>query len=113
MKTPTGQLRERVILTSMVESTDSQGGHPLTPTTLATVWAKVSPASAREQLAAQAVSSQVDYKVEIQYRTDVTPTMRVLWTPYLGTQKSLQINSVVACEGRPDRLDLACVVVDR
>lgn len=113
MKAPTGQLRERVVLTQMVQSTDSQGGHPMTPTTLATVWARVTPASSREQLAAQAVSSSVDYTVEIQYRTDVTPTMRVLWTPYLGTQKSLQINNVTASAGRPDRLDLRCVVVDR
>lgn len=113
MKTPTGQLRERVILTSMVESTDSQGGHPMTPSTLATVWARVAPASAREQLAATAVSSQVDYMVEIQYRTDVTPTMRVLWTPYLGTQKTLQVSNVAAIAGRPDRVMLQCVTVDR
>lgn len=113
MKADTGRLRERVIIQSRTETTDSQGGHPVTSATVATVWARVAPASSREQLAATAVSSQVDYMVEMQYRTDVTPTMRVLWTPYQGTQKTLEVSSVVANEGTADRLMLQCVVVNR
>lgn len=113
MKADTGQLRERVVLKTRVSVSDGQGGRDVTWSTLATVWAAVRPASAREQLAAQSVSASVDYLVEMQYRTDVTPTMRLAWTPYRSsTQKTFEITSVVPKDGQPDRLLAQVVVLD-
>lgn len=113
MKASTGELRERVVIQASTSVADAIGGQVLTWATLATVWARVAPASAREQLAAQSVNASVDYVVEIQYRTDVVATMRLLWTPYgSATQKTFEITSVAPIDGRPDRLLLQVVSRD-
>jgi head-tail adaptor len=54
--------------------------------------------SATERLQAKAVGSQVAYRFRIRQRTDVTPTMRVLWTPSWGAvtgRQTLEIHGVL------------------
>lgn len=99
-----GALRERVTIQQPTEVADSQGGAALTWSTLATVWAAVRPwvRGGAEYAQAAAVGAHADYEVEINYRTDVTPAMRLSWTPYAGSAKTLQILEVVA----PDRMRL-------
>jgi head-tail adaptor len=73
------------------------------------VWAQVLPLSGGEQLQARAVSSQVSYTVEIQDRRDVTPSMRLSWTPYgTTTAQTLEILAVRRKAGEPYRLLLDC-----
>jgi SPP1 family predicted phage head-tail adaptor len=90
---PLGTLRERVTIQQPVETPDTQGGRVTTWTTLATVWAAIRPwrRAGGEYLQAQSVIAKMDYEVEIGYRPDVTPKMRLQWTPYRGTVKTLQI----------------------
>jgi SPP1 family predicted phage head-tail adaptor len=108
MASRVGQLRDRVVIQSKTPSSDTQGGRAVSWGTLATVWARVQALTAAEQMAAQAVSSRVRYEVEIQYRTDVTPAMRLSWTPYLGSAKTVEILGVRVKDGKPERLVLDC-----
>lgn len=107
-----GDLRDRVTIQTLTPGSDGQGGHPVTPSTLATVWAKVTPIRADEQLQAAAVGSRIDYDIEIRYRADVTPSMRVLWTPYHGSQKTLEIRGVTPKGGLRARTVLRCGVTE-
>jgi SPP1 family predicted phage head-tail adaptor len=90
----TGELTERVTILQDTKTTDTQGGRSASAATLATVWASVRPLNAREQMQAQAVGSNVAYEVKIRHRGDVTPQMRLSWTPYGGSAKTLQIMGV-------------------
>jgi len=108
LTTRLGALRDRVVIQSNTTAVDSQGGRTSSWGTLATVWAHVRALSGSEQIDAAAVGSQVRYEVEIQYRTDVTASQRLSWTPYLGSPKTLQILSVRLADGRPERLLLDC-----
>jgi len=103
-----GRLSQRVVIQQKTTTTDSQLGRAVTWSTLATVWADVQPATGGEQLQARAVGSQVQYVVEIQDRSDVTASMRLSWTPYGGSAKTLQILGVRAKAGEPYRLLLDC-----
>src|SRR5262245_36549041 len=93
-----GLLRERVVIQRATESTNSQGQMVLTwpGTTVATVHAAVRPVPRQtgESLAAGKVTAQVDYEVEIRYRADVTPKMRLSWTPFRGTARLLEIHEI-------------------
>ena len=109
--TAIGALRDRVAILQDTKSADTQGGRSASPSTLATVWANVRALNAGERLQAQAIGSNVAYEVEVQYRTDITPQMRLSWTPYLGSAKTLQIVGHRMKPGRPERLLLDCAEV--
>lgn len=107
-----GQLTERITIQSRTTTVDSQLGQTDTWSTFASnVPAAVRPwpRAGGEFLYAGAKNSQVDYEIEIRYRGDVTPQMRVLWTPYRGAARTLEIFEVHPLNGRRDRLLLECV----
>lgn len=90
----TGDLRDRVTIERKTSTTDSQGGRSETWSTLATVPAQVVAAVPRESLQMTDAGSPqfyTAYTVAIRYRTDVTSAMRLSWTPYRGSAKTLQI----------------------
>ena len=90
-----GDLRERVVIQQNTTTTDTQGGRASAWGTLATVWAAVVPMRASEALVLrEAMGSQGAYDVTMRYRTDVTPKMRLSWTPYNGSAKTLEIHGV-------------------
>ena len=78
--------------------------------TLDTVWAAVRPREqSGESVRAGAIGASLGFQVEIQYRADVTPKMRVQWTPYRASAaRVLQIQSVTPKRGRHERLLLEC-----
>ena len=92
-----GALRDRIIIEQPVTVADGQGGRATTWSTFATVWAAVRPwaRAGGEYLQANAVGAHQDYEIEIGYRGDITPLMRVRWTPYRGSAKLLQIREVL------------------
>ncbi len=47
------------------------------------LWAKVSPLSAKDLLAAQAAQAQTVARMKIRYRTDITTEMRVIHRGYI------------------------------
>ena len=72
--------------------------------TLATVWGSVTPLNARELLQAQSIGSAQTYKGRIYYRADVTPKMRIAWTPYMNTAaKSFEVHGVQPDPDEPRR----------
>lgn len=112
--TALGALREWLVIQQKPTVSDGQGGRELAPggwQTVAEVPGAVVSRGGGEQQQAQKVGSIVSYDAEIVYRADVTPKMRVLWTPYLGTQKTLEILTVAPKDGRMDRLILQCAEV--
>lgn len=74
-----GDLRHRIVIQHHVEQQDSATGEVTTEwETYATVWAAVSPLSARDLIAAQASQSEASGRITIRYRPGVLPTMRIL-----------------------------------
>lgn len=74
-----GKLRHRVTLQAEAPSQNATTGvvtHGWT--TVATVWASIEPLSAREFVAASAVSSKVVARIVIRYRAGVAPSMRIV-----------------------------------
>ncbi len=107
-----GLLRDRVVLQSPSTAASTQSGAGVvTYGTLATVWANVRARSGGESLTAGAVTSQAAYDVEIRQRSDVTPGMRVQWTPYGGSAITLGIAAVLPAPAGDDRMVLQCGVV--
>lgn len=102
-----GQLTERV--TIQQPSAAATQARAVTWSTLATVWANVTPTRASERIQAQALGAQHDYRVTIRYRADITPKMRISWRPYLAAAaKSLQIHGVQPLDGGRVFLVLEC-----
>lgn len=103
-----GQLSDRVT----IQQPTFTAGVPAWPT-LATVYAAVEPWATQrdEAIAGEAPKGENRYRVTMWYRADVTPTMRLQWTPFLAsTAKTLDISAVSLL---PDRLymRLDCVEV--
>jgi SPP1 family predicted phage head-tail adaptor len=98
-----GAYRQRVTLQQPVTTRDAQNAPVVDWTTLATVWARVTPALGQEQVQTGAMTSRVRYEVALRFRSDVTAAMRVLW----GT-KILRIHGVIDPDARRERLMLDC-----
>ena len=72
-------LRDYITMQSLVPVQDPvTGANTDTWVTFASMWAKVSPLSAREFIAAQATQSRVVARIEILYRPGVVPSMRAI-----------------------------------
>lgn len=88
----------------VVFTSDAQGGQGPAWHTLATVWGNMRPLSAHELLAAKAIQSTQTYEGKIYYRPDVTPKMRISWTPFQFTApKTLEIHGVLPDKDEPRR----------
>jgi SPP1 family predicted phage head-tail adaptor len=109
-----GALRDRVTVQQKSTTADGQGGRSTTWATLATVFAQVLAMSARERLAQASIGALQAYTVIVRYRADITPAMRISWTPYRATSaKTLEIHSVQPHPDQPRtflRLDCAEVI---
>ncbi|MQZ57938.1 phage head closure protein [Acinetobacter junii] len=76
-----GELCHRVVIQQNVNTERDDYGHeqPANWQVFLTLWAKVSPLSAKDLIAAQAAQSQVIARLKIRYRTDIDSTMRVVF----------------------------------
>lgn len=85
-------------------TSDAAGGQGSGWHQLAVVWGSMTALSAAELLQAQAINSTQTYRAKIYYRPDVTPKMRILWTPYqFAAPKTLQIHGVLPDRDAPRR----------
>lgn len=73
-----GDLRERITLQEM-QLIDDGFGQVETFVDVATIWARVEPVKASEQLIGGGVQSIDDVLVHIRHRDDVAPTWRLVW----------------------------------
>ena len=84
---------------------DLVGGVSETYFTLDTVFAKIEALSATERLALGGVTATNSYRVTIHYRPDLSPKMRLIWTPFRATlAKTLEVQGVQPAPGEPRRM---------
>lgn len=76
-----GELCHRVIIQKMASSGRDDDGfeNPASWQDFLHLWAKVSPLSAKDLVAAQAAQSQVVARLKLRYRTDIDSSMRVIF----------------------------------
>lgn len=103
VKMGAGDLRDRVIVQTNTESTDSQGGRSSSWGALAGqpaigIAAKVEGLGGSERQQAEAIGSHALYRVTIRYWASVTAKMRLIWTPHFGSAKTLEIAVVDASD---------------
>ena len=86
---------------------DASGGHETAFRVVATVWGSMLTLSSqrtRERLEVQAIGSIQTYRGRIYYRSDITPQMRVSWTPFgFAAPKTLEIHGVMPDPEEPRR----------
>lgn len=75
--TPVGTLRHRIIIQTLSQADDGQGGFTDTWATHATVWARIEPTAARERNFADQIQYQRSHKVTLRYLSTITNTMRI------------------------------------
>lgn len=73
-----GKLRHRVTLQRQVQTRDADGGVVVAWQDVAPVWAAIEPLSAREFIAGQALTSDVDTRITIRHRADVQADWRAV-----------------------------------
>ena len=74
-----GWLRQRVTLESAAGAPDDAGGETVTWDAVATLWARIEPTGAREQVVAGHLSGVVTHDVTIRWRGDIAGGMRVAY----------------------------------
>jgi SPP1 family predicted phage head-tail adaptor len=101
-----GTLRHLVTLQTPASASDGDGGFTDTWTTLATVWASIVPATARdlERVVAGTVQSSATHLVTIRYLAGVTTKTRVVFGSRLFSVTGMQnpeernISLVLVCQ---------------
>ena len=67
-----GALNRRLTLEAPIESDDGAGGVTRSFSTVATLWASVTPAAAREAVEGGALGATVTHRIGIRFRADIT-----------------------------------------
>lgn len=80
-----GELDQRVVFETIADVQGSAGGLSVSPTTLATRWAKVEPLQGRELFEAQQLASRVDHRVIVRHDS-ITETLTTKHRMKLGTR---------------------------
>ena len=101
-----GILRHRVDLQTNTPTRDAFGAEVAAWSTVATVWAAVSPVSGREFIEAKARAVDVTTRITIRYRPDVLPSP-TNWRVLFGA-RVFDIDSVINRDERGMTIDLMC-----
>jgi SPP1 family predicted phage head-tail adaptor len=70
--TDPGMLNRRLTLEAPVETADGSGGVTRSYTAIATLWASVVPASARDNVEADALGANVTHRLRLRTNADIT-----------------------------------------
>lgn len=76
-----GELRHRVVIQKITNGGFNNHGFEIDAGWIdfKTLWAKVTPVSAKDLISSQAEQSEVVARLKIRYRTDIDTTMRIVW----------------------------------
>lgn len=96
-----GGLRHRVTFQTKTDALDSMGGPIVTWADHVTVWAEVMYMGGGEFWAARQANSEAQGRVRIRYRSDLNPTMQII---YEG--KTLEILSMIPYDARKTELHI-------
>ena len=78
MRRPTiGRLRHRLTLESASRQPDGSGGASESWTTVAEVWAEITPIGGTEAFDADALAGRVSHEIVFRYRAGIAPVMRL------------------------------------
>ncbi|ENW78406.1 hypothetical protein F909_04096 [Acinetobacter sp. ANC 3929] len=85
-----GELRHRVVIQKYQQGGRDDDGFEIEGGWIeyAKLWAKVTPLSAKDLIAAQADQSEGTARMKIRYRTDIDTEMQVIWKDRLFSIKS-------------------------
>lgn len=99
-----GRLDQRVTLQRPDNTVDALGQRTEGWTDVATVWANVEPLRGRELFEAGQMQSEINLRVTIRYRSDVTADMRVVWrgVPHAIVAEPIDVSAAKV------RLELMC-----
>jgi SPP1 family predicted phage head-tail adaptor len=70
--TDPGTLNRRLTLEAPVESADGSGGVTRSYSAIATLWTSVEPASARDNVEADALGANVTHRLRLRFNADIT-----------------------------------------
>lgn len=100
-----GPLRHRVTIQQPVATQNDFGEEIITWSALGSAWAAVLPASGRESYvsAGEQQLAVITHRVQIRYRTDLDPKMRIVWE-----DRNLDIESVQDPTGKRAYLMVLC-----
>jgi SPP1 family predicted phage head-tail adaptor len=93
--TDIGDLNRRLTLLEPVESDDGAGGVTREYSAVTTLWAQVTPQSARADVAAGSLGAALRYRIVVRYRDDVTTRHQL--------QDGAALYRVVAARASADR----------
>lgn len=96
-------MRQRIVIQQATNTADGLGGFTESWSEYKTVWAKISPYSAKEAWEKMELKHRITHKVGIRYLSGVTSDMRVKF----GT-RYLQIKGIRILDERKRFMELAC-----
>jgi len=102
-----GRLRHRLILESANREPDGGGGASETWTTVAEVWAEITPTGGTEAVDADALAGRVSHEIVLRYRSGVVPAMRLR-----NSTRLFEIAAVIDVDERRHWLKCLCVERD-
>lgn len=71
-----GNLRHRLVLEQLAETSDGGGGFTQSWTEVAELWAAIRPISGSEQVESGRMAGTITHELVLRYRTGVVPAMR-------------------------------------
>ena len=99
-----GKLRHRLIIESPQRASDGAGGAVVTWTQVASIWAHVTPVSARELRSAGQRAEKLTHRITLRYRSGINATMRLV-----GEGRVFNIDAIINEDERDHWLVCFCV----
>ncbi|MDX2027697.1 MAG: phage head closure protein [Alphaproteobacteria bacterium] len=96
-----GELRKQVAIQAETPTADNAGGYALAWTTVATLWAEITPLDGREIYTAQHLEGRVTHRVTMRWRSGVTTDMRLVYS-----DRAFNIRAVMNVDERNRWLEL-------
>lgn len=97
------QLNQRAALQAQVLNPDGGGGFTAAWQTLALIWVKITPVSARDAFGPDAVESRIRHRISLRRRDDVAAGQRLV----VGN-RSFRIHAVLDAEPHAALINLLC-----
>lgn len=85
-----GELRHRIVIQTLTQSSDSIGGYTTSWSTFATVWASLEPRLGNELFRGERLEDHITHICKIRYYAGVLPKMRISFD-----SRTFQIKSVI------------------
>lgn len=98
-----GDLRQRILFQSIVETPDDAHGHTITWKDEVVTWAKVEPVSGTESYFAHQLRNVISHKIKIRYRTDISVEMRIVFETRI-----MKIESIINIEEKGRVMIIGC-----